>query len=192
MKKILNAGCGRMTEQGKYFNDYEIIYLDIRDNVGADIVHDLNKLPLPFPDNSFDEIWLFNIIEHLNDIFQFFEEVHRILKPGGVMKVSVPHYTDWTFWRDPSHKTHFNSYSFDRFQDTYGHHFDTKTPWKITHLSVTLQRLWRYTGIEWIINLSIKYPAIRFFRKTWEQYLCFMVHGVNIYVEMTPVKSNFV
>ncbi len=89
MKQVLNAGCGRMTEQGKYIDGAEITYVDIRDNVGADVVHDLTKLPLPFGTNSFDEVWLYNIIEHLDNIFPFFEEIHRITKPDGIVKINA-------------------------------------------------------------------------------------------------------
>lgn len=193
-KMILNAGCGRTTEKEKAEKEKDVavyaktVYLDIRDNVGADFVHDLNDLPLPFEDNYFDEIILSHIIEHLDNVYTFLEEIHRILKPNGVVKITVPHYTDWTYWRDPGHKLHFNSYSFDRFQDTKGHHFDTKYPFQIEQLSVDLQKLWRYLGIQFLINLSIKFKPLRNIRKTWESYLSFVIRGVTIKVKMRAIK----
>ena len=190
-KVILNAGCGRTAElekSEKAHPDIKYVYLDIRDNVGADVVHDLNALPLPFADNYFDEIILSHIIEHLNDAYLFLEEVHRILKPNGIVRIVTPHYTDWTYWRDPGHKLHFNSYSFDRFEDTRGHHFDTKYPFKIEELRVDLQNLWRYLGLEFLINLSIKANPLRSIRKFWEAYLCFIIRGVTIKVKMRALK----
>ncbi len=192
-KMILNAGCGRTAEKEKREGNHEsanakIIYLDIRNNVGADVVHNLNNLPLPFDDNYFDEIILSHIIEHLEDVYVFFEEIHRILKPKSIVRIVVPHYTDWTYWRDPGHKLHFNSYSFDRFQDTVGHHFDTKYPFKIEGLSVDLQKLWRYLGIRFLINFSIKHRPIRFIRKVWESHLCFLIRGVSIKLIMRAIK----
>lgn len=191
-KVILNAGCGRTAEKEKSAKKYQnerIIYLDIRDNVGADIVHDLNELPLPFEDNYFDEIILSHIIEHLDNVYIFFEELHRILKPNGLVNIVVPHYTDWTYWRDPGHHLHFSTYSFDRFQVTKGHHFDTRYPFRIEKLSVELQRFWRCLGIEFLINLSIKFRPLRSIRKFWESYLSFIIRGVIIRVQMCAVKE---
>ena len=188
---ILNAGCGRTAEKekGEKGNpDAKVIYLDIRDNVGADVVHDLNMLPLPFTNNYFDEIILSHIIEHMDNVYPFFEEIHRVLKPNGVVDIVVPHYTDWTYWRDPGHKLHFNSYSFDRFQDTKGHHFDTKYPFKIEKLEVNLQNLWKYLGLEYLINLSIRSRPLRSIRKFWESYLSFIIRGVTVKVRMSAIK----
>ena len=193
-KIILNAGCGRTAEKEKAEKQknepacVKTVYLDIRDNVGADVVHDLNALPLPFEDNYFDEIILSHVIEHLDNVYTFLEEIHRILKPDGVVNITVPHYTDWTYWRDPGHKLHFNTYSFDRFQDTKAHHFDTKCPFQIEQLKVDLQKLWRYLGIQFLINLSIKFKPLRNIRKTWESYLCFVIRGVTIKVKMRAKK----
>jgi len=189
-KTILNAGCGRTAEKEKKQTPTEnqMIYLDIRDNVGADVVWNLNKIPLPFEDNHFDEIVLHHIIEHISNIYELFEDIHRILKPNGVVKIVVPHYTDWTFWRDPSHKTHFNSYSFDRFEDTKSHHFDTKYPFKVEKLKISFQNIWKYTGVEFLVNLSVKYRAIRGIRKFWESYLSFIMRASTIKVRMKALK----
>lgn len=48
-KKKLNLGCGKDIKK-------EYVNLDIRKFPGVDIIHDLNKFPYPFKDDSFDEI----------------------------------------------------------------------------------------------------------------------------------------
>jgi SAM-dependent methyltransferase len=188
---VLNAGCGRMAENEKRAGaaaGVRRVYLDLRDNVGADVVHDLNVRPLPFANAAFDEIVLFHILEHIREIYPFMDEIHRIGKPGCRVRVVVPHYTDWTFWRDPGHVTHFNSFSFDRFEVTRGHHFDTQRPFKIARMRIALQKLWRTVGLEALVNLSLRVPALRFVRKFWETHLCFLVRGVTVEVDLIVVK----
>jgi SAM-dependent methyltransferase len=47
---------------------------------------------LPFPDDSFDLVALFDVIEHIEDDRAVLEEVRRVLKPGGRVFISVPAY----------------------------------------------------------------------------------------------------
>ena len=42
---------------------------------------------LPFPDNSFDAVFTHNMPEHLQDPLKAFQEMHRVLKAGGVLGV---------------------------------------------------------------------------------------------------------
>lgn len=49
------------------------------------IIHDLNGLPgLPFEDGAFDSVVCAQGVEYLTKPFEVFEEVGRVLKPGGV------------------------------------------------------------------------------------------------------------
>ncbi len=45
---------------------------------------------LPFPDASFSHVVCLEVLEHLGDYRAGIEEIHRCLKPGGVVIVSVP------------------------------------------------------------------------------------------------------
>ena len=55
------------------------------------INHPLNR-PLPLHDDSFDAIYSFHVIEHLSPAAneRFMRDVHRLLKPGGIYRVSTP------------------------------------------------------------------------------------------------------
>lgn len=57
-----------------------------------DIEVDVTKLPLPYANESVDMALAEHLPEHLSgpDCFRFFQDVHRILKPGGVFRVCVP------------------------------------------------------------------------------------------------------
>ncbi len=59
---------------------------------------------LPYASHSFDKILLSEVLEHLPDDKAALKEVLRILKPGGVVAITVPH-KNYPFWWDPINKT---------------------------------------------------------------------------------------
>jgi SAM-dependent methyltransferase len=84
--KRLNLGAGESKEAG-YIN------LDWQPLTNSDITHDLNRFPYPFDDASIDEVRAFHIVEHLDRPFDVMRELHRILKPGGLLHIKVPHFS---------------------------------------------------------------------------------------------------
>ena len=59
---------------------------------GGDISYYDIRQPLPFADNTFDAVYAFHIIEHLTPLEanRFVAEIHRILKPIGICRLSTP------------------------------------------------------------------------------------------------------
>jgi len=82
----LNLGCGEHKKEG-------FINVDWSNLTHPDVVHDLNVLPYPFTDDSFDYIEAFHVLEHLDKPFPVMRELHRILKPGGTLRIKVPHFS---------------------------------------------------------------------------------------------------
>lgn len=69
-----------------------------------DVAHDLNVLPWPWPDNSFDEIVARAVLEHLRiNLIESFGECWRILRPCGTLFVKLPHWQHDVSWQDPTH-----------------------------------------------------------------------------------------
>jgi len=52
--------------------------------------HDIGETPLPFSPDSFDLITLFDVFEHLPAPRNVLEEIHRLLRPGGLLLVTLP------------------------------------------------------------------------------------------------------
>ncbi|MBF0190958.1 MAG: class I SAM-dependent methyltransferase [Magnetococcales bacterium] len=51
---------------------------------------DLNREPLPYPDASFQVVTCSEVIEHLENYRALLREMHRVLKPGGLLIVTTP------------------------------------------------------------------------------------------------------
>lgn len=45
---------------------------------------------LPYPDGRFDAAVAVEVVEHLHGQRRFFDEVHRVLKPGGILLFTTP------------------------------------------------------------------------------------------------------
>jgi ubiquinone/menaquinone biosynthesis C-methylase UbiE len=50
---------------------------------------------LPFPDNSFDLVYSWGVLHHTPDTRRAFQEVMRVLKPGGAIKAMIYHVPSW-------------------------------------------------------------------------------------------------
>jgi len=61
---ILDIGCGDKVLSSQFYG--KVTTLDVWPKFNPDVVHDLNTLPLPFEDKSFDFVTAFDIVEHLD------------------------------------------------------------------------------------------------------------------------------
>jgi len=102
---VLDLGCGKSKREGT-------IGVDHTDRHDADVIHDLNVFPYPFEENSVDQIYMDNVLEHLDDPMVVMGELHRILKKDGKVKVIVPYFRSTWAFIDPTHKHFFTVNSF--------------------------------------------------------------------------------
>ncbi len=100
LRRHLNLGCGRFPKEG-------FVNVDWRDAPGVDVVHDLAKIPYPFPPARFDLIEADHVLEHLPEIFAVMREIHRILTPGGRLIIRVPHFSRG--FSHPEHRRGFDA-----------------------------------------------------------------------------------
>lgn len=99
-----------------------VVRVDRSVAVGPDVVWDLDRRPYPFETSSFDQVECFDILEHLSDIPATLEELHRVLRPGGQLEITTPHFSCANSYVDPTHRWHLSFFSFDFF--TEGHTLD--------------------------------------------------------------------
>jgi len=94
--KRVDLACGQSKKSG-------YIGIDRIAETNVDIVHDLNKFPWPFEDNSVYEFFCSHYVEHCPDLVRFMEEVYRCLMPDGTIEIFAPFYTSVRAWQDPTH-----------------------------------------------------------------------------------------
>ena len=111
--RILDCACGR----GFYLNMYRyvsacrLVGLELEADVIRKAQRNVGHLPditltrgniyaLPFPDDYFDGVILSEILEHIEDDVAGLREVRRVLKPGGVVAITVPN-ANYPFLWDP-------------------------------------------------------------------------------------------
>lgn len=110
----LLIGCGnsrqkRIVVKGRPESFQELVTLDSDPFCKPTHLHDLNDLPLPFPSNTFDEIHAYEVLEHVGrqgdyrSFFGLFQELWRILKPGGLLCATTPAWNSIWAWSDPGH-----------------------------------------------------------------------------------------
>ena len=113
MNKLkLDIGCGNSKREG--FIGVDVLNLD-----NVDIIHDLNTFPYPFKENSVDEIWLDNVLEHLKEPLLVLEELYRCSKPGAKITVAVPYFRSFYSTIDPTHRNFFGVNWFSYFDPTH-------------------------------------------------------------------------
>ena len=82
--RLLNLGCG-----GHFHPDW--VNVDFQTSVPGVMAHDL-RTRLPFDDASCAVVYHSHVLEHLacQEALPFLRECHRLLAPGGILRVAVP------------------------------------------------------------------------------------------------------
>jgi predicted SAM-dependent methyltransferase len=138
----LDVGCGRKKFRGA-------TGLDERTNSLADIHHDLNTYPYPLEDDKYDIVLCRHVLEHLDNVPATMEEFQRVVKPGGMVIIEVPHFTHPEAYRHWQHKHFFTLGSLDYFKPGNPHY---KTALRMVMKRIYIHDLFRAVGLEWLMN----------------------------------------
>ena len=114
---ILDCACGRgfYLNMVRYASGARLVGLELEREIITKAQRNVGHLPditltqgniyrLPFPDSYFDAVILSEILEHVDDDVAGLREVYRVLKPGGVVAITVPN-ANYPFLWDPINKT---------------------------------------------------------------------------------------
>jgi 2-polyprenyl-3-methyl-5-hydroxy-6-metoxy-1,4-benzoquinol methylase len=170
--RILDVGCGSNKESGS-------IGIDCRPFAGVDVVHDLELLPWPLEDDSFDMVVCRHIVEHVSDIGRFLREIHRVARPGARVRVDTPHFSAVESWADPSHRQHLALHSFDFF--TSAGYLNDGARFTVESATLTFRKA---------LSSRLGACLFRLSPRTYEQNLAYMLPARDIKVVLVVDKGS--
>ncbi len=187
--RVLDVGCGPFKRPGA-------VGIDISPTSAADLVWDLNRYPYPLRESSFDLIICNHIVEHVEDVFAFLRELHRVARPGASVRLLTPHYSNRYSFADPSHRHHLSLASLDYFvrrtsqmlPTLLERAFEANYPvpdfyldplFEKASVHLSFGRPFRLTGIGWLAN---RFPNI------YESYFAFLFPGRDLTFELRVIK----
>jgi ubiquinone/menaquinone biosynthesis C-methylase UbiE len=144
-----------------------------------DVVHDLDILPWPFDDNTFDELYCSHVLEHVKDLPATMQEIQRICIPGARIIIRVPHFSCGVSYRDPTHKRLFSYFTFDYFTDKS---FYDLPKFKIISRKLNFTRE-AFTFLNCIVN-----PIINLSPALYERLWCWIIPCSEVLVELEVKK----
>ena len=110
-KKLLEVGFGQGTDLVQYSKsgahvygiDYTPHHVELAQlnfklrGIQANLIQG-DAAQLPYSDNEFDKIVSFGVLHHTPDTQKCFDEVHRVLKPGGEFVLSLYHQNGFFYY----------------------------------------------------------------------------------------------
>jgi 2-polyprenyl-3-methyl-5-hydroxy-6-metoxy-1,4-benzoquinol methylase len=106
---VLEIGCGTRKQADTN------ITIDKSAFIKPDIVRDVAKRGIPFADNTFDKVYSFEVIEHIDDyedLIFLLNEIWRVLIPDGIWHFSTPNGITNSF----NHLTHSRGFTRASFE----------------------------------------------------------------------------
>jgi SAM-dependent methyltransferase len=152
--------------------------LDISPATDADVVHDLDVFPYPFDADSFDQIHMQDVIEHVAQPIRVLEELHRVARPGGRIHLRTPHYSSVLAYGDPTHRHYFSAIAIRSLAEPrFAHYTDAR--FRIVHVTLDAWLPFRVAGIGALANR---------WQTAYETYFAFRFPSMNIQAEFEVLK----
>jgi len=183
--KILDLGCGKNKYESLNEMD-EVIGLDKIKITDADVIHDLENLPLPFDDNEFDEIIASHVLEHLDNFWEIMNELYRVLKPDNRLKIWVPYFSShWTFAPDHKHyfsgdKMAFACFTFASYFGGFREDYYTKARFNVEKMRLKFDIPFLGKIITKLVNTNLR---------IYERFFPWILPADELYVELRSLKK---
>jgi SAM-dependent methyltransferase len=124
----LDLGCGRRKADYQlaaygpdgqpYACDWRVLRLDASPEVQPDLLCVLGRDRIDLPDDSVHVALAMHVLEHIGrqgetaEWFHFWQELYRVMVPGGRVQLECPLASSLWAWADPTHTRALNEYSF--------------------------------------------------------------------------------
>ncbi len=108
--RVLMLGCGAKPMVGAVNHDR------VKHSPWVDAVGDLEVMPWAWAAGYvgvFDAVYCYDLVEHIADVFGFLNEIHALMRPGGVLVMRGGAADNPASYTDPSHKHWFTEESMD-------------------------------------------------------------------------------
>lgn len=119
---ILDFGCGSKPYEKLFTNCSEYKGVDIEQsghlhtNEKIDYYYDGHKLP--FEDETFDNVFSSEVIEHISNIDEIFDEINRVIKKDGLLLLTTPFM--WNENEAPYDYARYSSYGLKSLLEKHG------------------------------------------------------------------------
>jgi len=121
--RILDAGCAGGRDSMRFLKaGHEVIGIDIVDvfiaeakkRVPGATFKKMDLINITFPDNYFDAIWANAVLLHFqkNDIPKILTDFYKILKPGGLVHITVKHGKGTSVTKDKLVENNYRQFTF--------------------------------------------------------------------------------
>ena len=155
------------------------VNLDITTDTNPDVVHDLNVLPWPFDSDRFQEVLMYDVLEHLQDVVAAMEEIHRVSQNGAIVRISVPHFSSANTFTDPTHRHQFSVLSFNYFTGEHQFSFYTRKRFRCRSAQIVFHPSLANKVIHRLAN---------HWKERYEQRWAWMFPAWFIYTELEVIK----
>jgi SAM-dependent methyltransferase len=158
-KRVLDAGAGECRFKS-YFAHTEYVAIDFAQGDPSwnysrlDVIGRLEELP--FPNGAFDDVLSVVVLEHTTQPARVIEEFQRVLKPGGMVHLVVPH-----MWEE-----HQKPYDYFRFTSS-------GIRYLLQSAGIRIRRIHPVGGFFW--QLSRRFMGVLSFTQSGWRWLLFPV-----------------
>lgn len=159
----------------------------------VDVVHDLDKIPWPFKDNTFDHIVCKHSLNHLSDFIKVMEEIHRIGKPNATVEILAPHYTSDNFHTDPTHKFSIGIRSMNYFCEEFKfkYHYYSNVRFKMVKRYIsfreTITDFRRKTKFNFARLIGFE-AVVNKFSRIYERFFAYWFPASEVYFKLMIIK----
>lgn len=153
--KVLEIGAGTGWQaQALQYLGLDVQAIDLNSSIHKENrifpVIDYDGCTIPFGDGAFDVVFSSNVLEHIPRLQSFQQEIHRVLKTGGVAVHIVPSGT-WRFWTNITHILRAW-----KVPDTHGEHSANALMEILRFRKICWRKLFEETG--WQVCAAVTCP----------------------------------